>query len=226
MRHLTEATCRIRLACVTHAASVRSEPGSNSPLALLPSLSRAAPATRLPLSCVGSSLLRTSSTQRTNTTSTHHCRTSHLSAHPRVSRLGSTPSLFFVKSFLQNFIFFLIASRDGTTRFLLNEELHPRAREGTLLACPRTLDKGSSPAHTCFCQALSTKFLLFRITMPANPLCSRRFAIQIFCRFIKTHAKHIFSKHLAFCFEFYDGLLMQMHVNLHLCRLHADNAGN
>ena len=170
MRHLTEATCRIRLACVTHAASVRSEPGSNSPLALLPSLSRAAPATRLPLSCVGSSLLRTSSTQRTNTTSTHHCRTSHLSAHPRVSRLGSTPSLFFVKSFLQNFIFFLIASRDGTTRFLLNEELHPRAREGTLLACPRTLDKGSSPAHTCFCQALSTKFSKNYIYFLNHPL--------------------------------------------------------
>ena len=32
MLHFTEVKCRIRLACVRHAASVRSEPGSNSPL--------------------------------------------------------------------------------------------------------------------------------------------------------------------------------------------------
>ena len=169
MRHLTEATCRIRLACVRHAASVRSEPGSNSPLALLPSLSRAAPATRLPLSCVGSSLLRTSSTQRTNTTSTHHCRTSHLSAHPRVSRLGSTPSLF-LSSLFYRILFFSNCFARRHNPVSSERRTPPRAREGTLLACPRTLDKGSSPAHTCFCQALSTKFSKNYIYFLNHPL--------------------------------------------------------
>ena len=104
----------------------------------------------------------------------------HLSARPRVSRLGSTPSRFFVKSFFTEFYFFLVASRGGTTRFLLNEKLHHHAREGTLLACPRTLDKSSSPAPTCFCQALSIKFLKNHFYFLNIPVFTGNAQIKIF----------------------------------------------
>ena len=148
MLHFTEVKCRIRLACVRHAASVRSEPGSNSPLVPVTRCGRVG----LP-------------TPPSNTLALAHLCLSLCVKEPvppsrpfpvAVSEGRSISPLFFVKSFLSFLLFFFRASK---TLFFRVSRRHPR--------CPRQLSPRSaacvfaSADPRVFCQVFFDNFFLF-----------------------------------------------------------------